>query len=784
MTAIAGRIPQPAGAGRLAAAAIVLLTALALGGVASLGLSAVLLLAILAAPFLLLVTFARPHWGVAFYVVLVYTDLLSVLTEYQGVPPLARFSGAVLLAAVLGYRLVVRHQGLAMDEMTWWLVAYGVVVALGLVYARSPELVLPNVVEFGRSFLTFLVIINAITTPGRLHRTLWALLGAGVLLSLLTLYQTFTGHFENTFGGLAQVNFSEIAGGENGARPGGTNGDPNYYGQSLLILVPLGFYLASRGGNFVLRLLGLASSGVLALATIFTYSRGDALALAAVLGAAALYKRPKLPYWVVGAIALALLLPLVPSNYLARLTTILDVVQGNRQTILTEESIRGRAGAAQAAIAMFSDHAILGVGRENYPLYELDYLSGTELANHAKGIPPHDLYLEVAAEQGVVGILIFGGIMLGVGRALSEARRRFRELNDRAQAELAVWLAIGLLGYMVSGLFLHGAFLSILWLQVALIVALRQVARAASPVAVLTSQPGLEIAVPDRGAQMGALAAERALFDVWINAAELAWRRGERRLAKALVDLVLERDPYNSAAWSVEMKLRLQPAAPSGSAQSLAVPVSLSAPVWPSAPTPLIPAAFARTHSGSETHYEVEGAFLSFFQRNGGVRLFGRPISPVITETAADGETLTVQYFERARFEYQPQYWGTRAEVSLGRLGVEVPVTGTMPERLPGGLAGIEIFFRTSGLVTPVPVRFFNFWQQNGGLALFGYPITPVLLETRPRDGDQMLIAAPVAVQYFERARFEFHAAEGPSGEVRLSDLGAEVYVLRYGGRS
>ena len=76
-----------------------------------LGVSQAFLIAGLLAPFLFLITIARPHWIMPIYAVLIYADLLSVLTRYQGLPPLARFVGAALLAAVLGYRLVIHRQG-------------------------------------------------------------------------------------------------------------------------------------------------------------------------------------------------------------------------------------------------------------------------------------------------------------------------------------------------------------------------------------------------------------------------------------------------------------------------------------------------------------------------------------------------------------------------------------------------------------------------------------------------------------------------------------------------
>ena len=128
---------------------------------------------------------------------------------------------------------------------------------------------------------------------------------------------------------------------------------------------------------------------------------------------------------------------------------------------------------------MFADYPILGVGRANYPLHELDYIEGTSLASKSTGIPPHDLYLEVAAEQGVVGIFIMGGILFTLISALVKTRRAFLSAADPDHAELAVWLGIGLFGYLVSSLFLHGAFLYMLWLQVALAVALYHVARSA-----------------------------------------------------------------------------------------------------------------------------------------------------------------------------------------------------------------------------------------------------------------------------------------------------------------
>src|ERR671922_1884937 len=65
-----------------------------------------------------------------------------------------------------------------------------------------------------------------------------------------------------------------------------------------------------------------------------------------------------------------------------------------------------------------------------------------------------------------------------------------------------------------------------------------------------------------------------------------------------------------------------------------------------------------------ETGHNVRGGFLAYFNRAGGLDQFGFPRTEEFVE---DG--LTVQYFQRARFEFHPEHAGTPYEVELGLLG-------------------------------------------------------------------------------------------------------------------
>ncbi len=79
-------------------------------------------------------------------------------------------------------------------------------------------------------------------------------------------------------------------------------------------------------------------------------------------------------------------------------------------------------------------------------------------------------------------------------------------------------------------------------------------------------------------------------------------------------------------------------------------------------------------------------------------------------------------------------------------------IVGVAPRAEAAGPSGPGCFTETDRCITG---RFLAYWQANGGLAQFGFPLTgeqPALLE----DGKTY------TVQYFERARFELHPENAP----------------------
>jgi glucose/arabinose dehydrogenase len=190
--------------------------------------------------------------------------------------------------------------------------------------------------------------------------------------------------------------------------------------------------------------------------------------------------------------------------------------------------------------------------------------------------------------------------------------------------------------------------------------------------------------------------------------------------------------------------------------------------------TPSVPGTATQTFA--ETGKTVNGIFLDYWRNNGGLPQQGYPISDLMNEKSdLDGKTYTVQYFERAVFEYHPEQSDPRFQVLLSQLG-----TFQFKKKYPDGAAGQQpstqnprVFPETGKTVGG---KFREYWEKNGGLAQQGYPISDEMVEKSDLDRNTYL------VQYFERAVMEYHPENQAPYDVLLSQLGTFQYRAKYGG--
>lgn len=108
----------------------------------------------------------------------------------------------------------------------------------------------------------------------------------------------------------------------------------------------------------------------------------------------------------------------------------------------------------------------------------------------------------------------------------------------------------------------------------------------------------------------------------------------------------------------------------------------------------------------------IDDRFLRFWKTNGGLEVFGEPVTEAGVERTPDG-TYTVQYFDKARLELHPEN-AAPYDVLIGRLGAErmrETLRGTSQGKSSPPEPGCRYFDQTGKAVCG---PFLQFWRTHG----------------------------------------------------------------------
>jgi O-antigen ligase len=390
-------------------------------------------------------------------------------------PSVVKPAVALLALVVVMRRFKPKPIALLSDLSTAWFFAFALFAWAGLIHSTYPERVSPKAFDIVKDFVVYLIIVNLLANRQGMERAIWLLVIVGGTLGCLSFYQEATGTFDNNYGGLAQMKTAFIANGvENRARAAGPIQDPNGYAQLLVPLLPLALWALANGRTWVGKLLGGVAVAGITSGIVLTFSRGGYLALMAALILFAVFMRISARYVALLLVLLALTFSFAPVEFRARFGTLSELLPTGQ---VTDTSLQGRSAYLRVALAMFADNPIVGVGLDNYRMHYPAYIRelGGGLVDVERAA--HSLYLQVMAEHGLIGMVIFGGLLMVTWQRLSRAQVLFRELGEQRFSELAGAAKAGFGGFLVSSIFFHDAYIVFLWLQVSLAVALYLIAR-------------------------------------------------------------------------------------------------------------------------------------------------------------------------------------------------------------------------------------------------------------------------------------------------------------------
>jgi hypothetical protein len=236
--------------------------------------------------------------------------------------------------------------------------------------------------------------------------------------------------------------------------------DPNDLAMALVMVLPMILHLASSLGR-LLRLASYAAAGAVAYAVYLTNSRGSVLAMGAMLLLYGILRYGVLKSVIVLPMLFAPLIALGPSR-MAEMSA-------------DEDSAEGRIEAWYEGVQLLIMRPLFGVGKGLFADYH--------------GLTAHNSFVLAFAELGMIGYffwlsnIVISWIMLqrlvlgaAPADASPEALAQWEEIRGAART---LWY--GYIGGLVSAFFLSRSYVVILYLHIALIVAVYQMARVQRP---------------------------------------------------------------------------------------------------------------------------------------------------------------------------------------------------------------------------------------------------------------------------------------------------------------
>lgn len=361
------------------------------------------------------------------------------------------------LAAILGVLPMVVNRltrGLPLFRLTpdmLAMCAFGLIILATAPFSIWPGGAVGVFTDFySKILIVFILMMNTLTTPKRLEQISWVIL-------LCTGYVAARAVLDYARG----INLVE--GGRIAGSVGGMFGNPNDLAMNLVSFIPAGIVIAmSPRHSLRHRLIAGATVLCMLAATVFTKSRGGFLGLAtAILVLALLGHHIRRGFGTLVVVATLVALPLMPSSFWGRMSSIFDEKVDRYEFTGSRES---RRIVMEEGIATFLEHPLTGVGAGQFKNYNPP-------TRRERWRETHNAPLQVAAETGIVGLLLFVFLIWRGIRAGSVTRgwlRRFRPRSgmplvladaDRALLyEQSIAASAGLAGWLVCAMFASVAY--------------------------------------------------------------------------------------------------------------------------------------------------------------------------------------------------------------------------------------------------------------------------------------------------------------------------------------
>lgn len=343
-------------------------------------------------------------------------------------------------------------------QLTWVLIAFIGWATLSLLWAPSSG---AGTAALAR-YLPNILLLPIGYTAVRTRRDLTIVVGAVILGAIVA--ATFA---------VLQPPDPEIV--VESARATGTIGDPNELASVLLVGLALGAGIAiGRNRLPPLRLIAALAVPLCAAGVFLSLSRGGLVALGALMIAGTIFAGR----W---RIAITAMLTVVAIGGVVYFTQLAPLPA--RERVSAAGGGTGRTDLWTVAWRMVQAHPLNGVGVGNFPNTSADYtlrpgvIVRTDLIFNQQPFVTHNTYLQILAETGIPGLLLFLSVIVACMRCMLRAARIWARRGEKTMEALARSMFLGLCGMLVADFFISVMYNKLLWVMFALGPATYAIAR-------------------------------------------------------------------------------------------------------------------------------------------------------------------------------------------------------------------------------------------------------------------------------------------------------------------
>jgi O-antigen ligase len=360
------------------------------------------------------------------------TLALAGVIAYVMVITTSRFPGGFVGVALGLVGLAIQGKRLWLPAYLRWLFALMLWGLFSVAWSLEPQITMEWISEKPKIFVIMLLALSAVRTP----RQLFLLVGVFLLAFLLYPARGMVLNYLRgiTYGGRIALSRGLMA-------------NPNEYAAAAMAPLSMCVALLARGTRSKwLRAALISAVGLLACSIAFTESRGAFLAIACFMALVISRSRHRARALFGIAIATIVVLATAPEAAWTRLG---GLAKWNRydqaKNIDPEGSADARLAILRTAMDIIKDHPVLGTGMGTFQTVATEYNPAHKMLN------THNTYVNVFCDLGLVGLILFLGMLAAPLRYANARARAIEGLSPRTAAAIRLCGA-GLIAFLVAAI--------------------------------------------------------------------------------------------------------------------------------------------------------------------------------------------------------------------------------------------------------------------------------------------------------------------------------------------